>query len=522
MTRGLALALAAVVVGGMAAAPAARAADGRQDRFAIVIGSNAGDVDEPVLRWAERDAQRMGEVLTRLGGVPDDHLLVLSSPSRVELQMAVAAFGVRVRQAGPDALLFVYYSGHADAASLLLSGTRVSFSELKQLVRELGAKLTVFIVDACRSAGLITAKGGTPIAPFALDAPTPDVRGLAIVTSSASGEDAQESEHLAGGVFTHHLLAGLMGAADSSGDRRVALSEVYRYAYAQTLVSTAGSDIVQHPSFAFDLHGEDDVIVTEVGTTASQGLLELDGRGRWLVFERFGDRRLVSEVDLEQSLLLSLVPGAYLVRRVDGAMAAEKRVLLQPGERVATAIDDLEPIPFRHAVRRGYGQLERRALSVGVATEVAGPVLAGTGVFVGGALTGQLDLADLALEARVRFGGSSGDNGFVGIDQTLLGVDAGLFHLFELGRHGFGFGVRLGVDWLAQRFSSAGGADDVDQVVPRVGPFVRAEWALGSSVALGLDAGMDAYLVDLADDQGHALTPRLVPTVALGVAILWP
>jgi hypothetical protein len=188
---------------------------------------------------------------------------------------------------------------------------------------------------------------------------------------------------------------------------------------------------------------------------------------------------------------------------------------------VATSVGDLEPIPFRHAVRRGYGQPERRALSLGLASEVAGPVLAGTGVFVSGAITGQLDLADLALEARVRFGGSRGDNGFVAIDQTLLGVDAAIYHVFELGRHGVGFGLRLGVDWLAQRFDSAGGADDVDQVVPRVGPYLRAEWALGSSMALSLDAGMDAYLVEVADGDTSALEPRLVPTVSLGLAFLW-
>lgn len=54
--------------------------------------------------------------------------------------------------------------------------------------------------------------------------------GRVYITSSAAGERAQESDEIQGSVFTHYLLAGLRGAADDSGDRRVSLEEAYRFA----------------------------------------------------------------------------------------------------------------------------------------------------------------------------------------------------------------------------------------------------------------------------------------------------
>lgn len=486
-------------------------------RFAVVVGSNRGEADAPSLRYAERDATRVGEVLVHLGGVAPEHLLVVRTPSRIDLEVALAGFAPRLAAAGPGAVLFFYYSGHADSGGLLLSGTRLPFGELKRSLRGLGAATTVLVLDACRSAGAITAKGGTPTTPFRFDDGVPDVTGLAIVTSSSANEDSQESERLRGGVFTHQLVTGLRGAADASGDGRVGLSEAYRYAYAQTLVVTAGSEIEQHPTFAFDLRGQDDLVVTRLDLGAAVGQLELNGEGRWLIFERFAERRLVAEVDGD-AFRLALPPGPYLVRRTSGSSAAERTVLIGPGATVAIAPVDLALVPFRHAVRKGYGQAERAAWSLGLAIDTSGPILEGGATLFGVALTAQLDLAELAFEARVRAIGGGASDRWVERTEWVVGLDLGLYHVFELGPHGLGFGLRLGVDWLAQRFADAGGASPVDQGVVRAGPFLRAEWAVGGSLALSLDVGFDAWLVELERDDGPSLGPHLAPTASLGFA----
>ena len=155
------------------------------------------------------------------------------------------------RAADPAAqtLLVVYYSGHADAEALHLGGSRLSFGELTDAVEAMPVDVRVLVVDACRSGGLTRVKGATPAEPFAIS--TEDrlaATGTAIITSSSAGEDAQESDDLGGGVFTHHWVAGLLGAADTSDDGAVTLTEAYRYAYAQTLRSTSLQPVVQHPT----------------------------------------------------------------------------------------------------------------------------------------------------------------------------------------------------------------------------------------------------------------------------------
>jgi len=103
-------------------------------------------------------------------------------------------------------VLFVYFSGHADVSSLHLGDSRLSFQRLKELAAGVGADVNVLVVDACRSGGLTRVKGATPAEPFEIKAEDRlDSLGLAIITSSAAGEDAQESERLSGGIFTHHF-----------------------------------------------------------------------------------------------------------------------------------------------------------------------------------------------------------------------------------------------------------------------------------------------------------------------------
>jgi uncharacterized caspase-like protein len=102
--------------------------------------------------------------------------------------------------------------------------------------------MRILIVDACRSGSLTRVKGGTPAPPFDVHVRGSDgSEGAAFLTSSAANEDAQESDALQGSFFTHYLVSGLLGAADSDGDRRVSLSEAYAYAYEGTLRASSRS-----------------------------------------------------------------------------------------------------------------------------------------------------------------------------------------------------------------------------------------------------------------------------------------
>src|SRR5262245_40856858 len=120
------------------------------ERYALVVGANTGDADDGTLAYAERDAQRVADVLVRLGGVAPETLLLFVGPDGPGLERALQSFGGRIQQSADDGgpVLFVYYSGHADAQSLHLSGTRLPFRTLRARVDALSAEVSVFIVDA--------------------------------------------------------------------------------------------------------------------------------------------------------------------------------------------------------------------------------------------------------------------------------------------------------------------------------------------------------------------------------------
>jgi len=496
-------------------------------RYALLVGANEGPPDLPVLRYAERDATKMADVLERLGGVPPENIIVLRSPVAAELDRALASLAARMDAAEPNLLTF-YYSGHADRAQLHLAHSTYAYGELKRALRALPVTLTIMLVDACRAGGLITAKGARVFAVdpgLALDDDAARVEGLAILTSSSVDEASQESDRLGGGVFTHQLVSGLSGAADANDDGRVTLTELQAHAYAQTLDFTSTTELVQHPAFAFDLRGHDDPVLTTLDA-AARGALVFPTAGHYVVLESSGPRQLVSELTARAAANLLVRPGQYTVRRLTRDAAFEGRVVVAAGARAAVDPDQLQAIPYRHAIRKGYGLVHRAAWSIGLAAELTSPLLDSDGPLLAGALTAQLDVPAASLALRLRYAHGARDDGlFVSYDESLVGLDASAWHLFDVSAAlGVGFGVRLGCDWLHQSFDAYGAAPPVDTTAPRVGSFARAELALGGSVALTLDVGVEVYLFAKAVGEATTTTTSstLVGVTSLGLMVRVP
>src|SRR5690242_4889112 len=83
-------------------------------RHAVVVGANdGGGVLEP-LKYAEADAERMGELFVELGEFDDELVTVLYRPTQEQLREALAKHAAIAEQ-WPDDLFVFYYSGHADA-----------------------------------------------------------------------------------------------------------------------------------------------------------------------------------------------------------------------------------------------------------------------------------------------------------------------------------------------------------------------------------------------------------------------
>ncbi|MBL8787262.1 MAG: caspase family protein [Deltaproteobacteria bacterium] len=284
----LALGRAALVVAtwlaalGLLTAGTARA----ETRWAVIVGANRGGPSLPTLRFAERDAERIASVFQTMGGFDPSRVVVLRQPTAATLTAELDAISRRIAAAGAsDAVLVFYYSGHADTRALLLDATPLELGTLRAQVESSPAAVRVMILDACRSGVMTRVKGGTPGPSFAIRVDDDLAsRGLAILTSSAAGENAQESDELGASYFTHHLASALIGAADANLDGQVTLAEAFNYAAVQTLAATSSTlEGPQHPTYRLDLAGRRELALTRPGQARGPfATVTLDTAGSWL------------------------------------------------------------------------------------------------------------------------------------------------------------------------------------------------------------------------------------------------
>jgi hypothetical protein len=304
-------------------------------RFTLVAAANDGGRARPRLRYAVADAKRFSAVLQELGGVAAEDAVLVVEPNAAALGAAFGAMRARVRAAGDASRveLVFYYSGHSDEVGLLLGNTVVPYPELRRWIEELGADVRVAVLDSCSSGALTRAKGGIRAPSFLLDGST-RVSGHAILTSSAEDEASQESDRIEASFFTHALVTGLRGAADASGDGRVTLSEVYQFAFQETLARTERTrGGAQHPSYDMELVGSGDLVLTDLRGAGSRLVFPDAIAGK--LFVRDGGERLVAELRKfpGRTMELSLAPGEYRVVLADGAALTTAKVALAAGGR---------------------------------------------------------------------------------------------------------------------------------------------------------------------------------------------
>ncbi len=248
--------------------------------YGILVGSNPGGAGQQTLRYAEDDARRMADVLQQLGRYGKADMRVLIRPDQARVFATIDEIAGKLRehqQKGEQAVLVFYYSGHAKANAFNLGGSELAITALRDKLQKLPTTLTLIVLDACQSGQFARTKGTEAAADFSFNSVSRlTTKGIAVMASSSAQELSQESDQLKSSYFTHHLVVGLRGAADSDGDGRVSVDEAYRYAYRRTLASTAQTQVgSQHVTLETDLAGQGDVPVTYPSDAKSQ--LELPG-----------------------------------------------------------------------------------------------------------------------------------------------------------------------------------------------------------------------------------------------------
>ena len=341
------------------AAPVTVAATDGATQYAILIGANVGGPGQPELRYAEDDARKMNEVLTELSGYRSSNIIRLNRPTPMQLIAAIDRIRDRIvadQINGNVSRVLFYYSGHAKASALNLGDNEFPLDDLRARLTALPSKLTVVVLDACQSGAFSRIKGATGAADFSINSKARlDATGIAVLASSTGSELSQESETLRSSYFTHHLLVGMRGAADSNRDGRVSVDEGYRYAYSQTLLATSQTAVGgQHVTLEVDLKGHGEIPLSYPQPATAKLELPGDLKGH-AVIEHVRSHSVIAEIEKVRGapIRLALAPGEYRVLLRDGNELRSCPLTAAKNAVATVDIDRCERLAIVDSARKG-------------------------------------------------------------------------------------------------------------------------------------------------------------------------
>lgn len=290
-----------------------------ESRAALVIGTNRGLSNEPVLQFAQSDASNMAQTFVDTHAVDAHRVTTVLGRPLSEVQSALDQVSAGLRS---DDELWIFLSGHADANGVHIDGEVWSWKALRQKLDAIAVRRLLVFVDACNSGALLTAKGVTLDAPLRVSLQA-NLRGRVILASSGANELSYESRRLGGSPFAHFLVSGLRGAADT-GDGKVTLSELYAYLYSRTIAASLGGAAgPQHPEHGGWVRGAGEWWLTRRAFGSGGVLLRDANLGHCYVLDD-KETRVLAEVSALDPGAVSLPVGAYRVKCLsrDGVVAA--------------------------------------------------------------------------------------------------------------------------------------------------------------------------------------------------------
>lgn len=479
-------------------------------RVAVIVGNNTGNGVQHELRYAEIDAGKISRVLVELGGVASSDLFLLQGKDLRALEDSLARAKAKIaayQKQGDRVVAIFYYSGHSDGIALELGHQRFTFAALRRWLKDTGAEVRLGLVDSCKSGALVATKGGSPGPAFSIRL-TDEVSttGEALLTSSAADENALESKEIGGSFFTHHLVSGLRGAADSSGDARVTLTEAYQYAYKHT-ITTSGATLAgpQHPTYDYRLSGQGELVLTELAKPTA-GLSLPDDFDRALVIE-IGRDQVIAELGRGDPTQIALVPGRYGVRVWRANQTLEASFVIAANERHAVRWSELRAITL--VASRAKGEVFRRnetgtialSFALGGRAGIAEQLDALGGMRIGVRSPGKRG-PSLALDINTRTSGALRESSAFVFGGYRFGIGSGRLRA--------SLGLELGGGTV---FQSIGGTNATGAVA--LAPIGELSLGLTSKVALSLEAQVPATVLK----QNGETTVVTLPAVWLGVIV---
>ena len=216
-------------------------------KFALIIGNTEyTDPGLAQLTAPGQDAEDFARVLEDREICAFDQVNILLNQFSSTVIETIDEF---FDQKKPDDLLVLYFSGHGlrdELGALYLAvkntnrarlrSTAVKSDYIRDAMNQSRSKRQVVILDCCNSGafsqGMKAEVGGTMGMVSAFEG-----YGRYVLTASDEIQFAWEGDKIIGetenSLFTHFLLKGLRGDADSDSDGRITVDELYDYAYEQ-------------------------------------------------------------------------------------------------------------------------------------------------------------------------------------------------------------------------------------------------------------------------------------------------
>jgi tetratricopeptide (TPR) repeat protein len=215
--------------------------------YAVIVGiSDYQDEEISDLKYAHLDAEKFKAYLTSPEGglVPENNIELLQNQEATQAQIMNALNQLAAKAQEGDQV-FIYFSGHGDVETITTMnlGFLLTYDTpsqnypagalpiyyLEAIINTLSSKKArvVIVSDACRSGKLagMAIKGPQVSAQVLQQKVSNEIKILACGPNQYS----VEGEEWGGGVFSHYLLEGLQGFADTDEDYEINLFEIRRY-----------------------------------------------------------------------------------------------------------------------------------------------------------------------------------------------------------------------------------------------------------------------------------------------------
>lgn len=202
-----------------------------QKTYALIAGVSSYQNSQMDLSYTTVDAKSLVKVLKAQNYVTA--LVTSKYANTANLRKKLNALA-RAAKSG-DRILF-YFSGHGAPGCFCAYDGNFDYKEVVSILSQSKAKEIYCIVDACHSGS--AQESANPNYGWATGS------NIMFFMASRADEYSWENSWVGHGYFTKALIKALRGKADANGDKKVTVSEVFKYVYKDV---TKRSGNGQHP-----------------------------------------------------------------------------------------------------------------------------------------------------------------------------------------------------------------------------------------------------------------------------------